>query len=171
MTRVRAGRRTWSRRRSIRSTSTTRATTASEAGRRLLIAPCGRQGTAPVERRVRPAPAVEGRPSLRPPDPGRGPYETPVAERGLPALCAAIAAHAPQLLADFEANWRARIADTCDIAGRRLRPIRQGQGPPGRGLPDPPANVFARTWRVSAEFTGRPGPRTGPSWPPNTTTF
>ncbi|KMO94247.1 hypothetical protein [Streptomyces roseus] len=36
-------------------------------------------------------------------------------ERNIPALRAAIAAHAPDLLADFEANWRAKIADTYDI--------------------------------------------------------
>ncbi|MET9464213.1 hypothetical protein ABZY44_05195 [Streptomyces sp. NPDC006544] len=36
-------------------------------------------------------------------------------ERNIPALRAAIAAYAPQLLADFEANWQAKIADTYDI--------------------------------------------------------
>ncbi|MBT2452906.1 hypothetical protein J7F03_38915 [Streptomyces sp. ISL-43] len=36
-------------------------------------------------------------------------------ERSIPALRAAIAAHAPELLADFEANWRAKVADTYDI--------------------------------------------------------
>ncbi|MEV6685098.1 hypothetical protein AB0N28_07125 [Streptomyces sp. NPDC051130] len=36
-------------------------------------------------------------------------------ERTIPALRAAIAAFTPQLLADFEANWRAKIADTYDI--------------------------------------------------------
>ncbi|GGP86838.1 hypothetical protein GCM10010278_76790 [Streptomyces melanogenes] len=39
----------------------------------------------------------------------------PMPERSIPALRAAIAAHAPQLLADFEANWRDKIADTYDI--------------------------------------------------------
>ncbi|MCY0924062.1 hypothetical protein OS965_39105 [Streptomyces sp. H27-G5] len=37
-------------------------------------------------------------------------------ERTIPALRAAIAAHAPELLADFEANWQSKIADTHDIS-------------------------------------------------------
>lgn len=36
-------------------------------------------------------------------------------ERSIAALRAAIAAHTPQLLADFETNWRAKIAETYDI--------------------------------------------------------
>ncbi|OKI61638.1 hypothetical protein [Streptomyces sp. MJM1172] len=36
-------------------------------------------------------------------------------ERSIPALRAAIAAHAPDLLADFDAGWRAKVADTYDI--------------------------------------------------------
>ncbi|WP_329448896.1 hypothetical protein OG906_38190 (plasmid) [Streptomyces sp. NBC_01426] len=36
-------------------------------------------------------------------------------ERSIPAIRAAIAAHAPDLLDDFEANWRAKIGDTYDI--------------------------------------------------------
>ncbi|MFD8291579.1 hypothetical protein ACFV2B_25610 [Streptomyces lavendulae] len=47
------------------------------------------------------------------PGPSRGIPAMP--ERSVPALRAAIAAHAPQLLADFDANWRAKIADTYDI--------------------------------------------------------
>ncbi len=39
----------------------------------------------------------------------------PMPERSIPALRAAIAAHAPDLLADFEAGWRAKVADTYDI--------------------------------------------------------
>ncbi|MFJ8164205.1 hypothetical protein ACIRBY_25225 [Streptomyces sp. NPDC096136] len=37
-------------------------------------------------------------------------------ERSIPALRAAIAAHTPDLLADFEAGWRAKVADTYDIS-------------------------------------------------------
>ncbi|MFJ8017381.1 hypothetical protein [Streptomyces sp. NPDC096339] len=37
-------------------------------------------------------------------------------ERSIPALRAAIAAHAPDLLPDFEAGWRAKVADTYDIS-------------------------------------------------------
>nr|WP_138897549.1 hypothetical protein [Streptomyces chryseus] len=47
------------------------------------------------------------------PRPSRG--VPPMPERSIAALRAAIAAHAPQLLDDFEANWRAKIADTYDI--------------------------------------------------------
>ncbi|MEW1640278.1 hypothetical protein AB0469_40270 [Streptomyces sp. NPDC093801] len=36
-------------------------------------------------------------------------------ERSIAALHAAIAAHAPDLLADFDAGWRAKAADTYDI--------------------------------------------------------
>ncbi|MFJ3976197.1 hypothetical protein [Streptomyces sp. NPDC090021] len=39
----------------------------------------------------------------------------PMPERNIPALRAAIAAHAPQLLDDFEADWRAKVADTYDM--------------------------------------------------------
>ncbi|GHC38755.1 hypothetical protein [Streptomyces cinnamoneus] len=48
--------------------------------------------------------------------PGRPHGVPPMPERSIPALRAAIAAHTPQLLADFEANWRAKIADTYDIS-------------------------------------------------------
>ncbi|MEV7415162.1 DUF6415 family natural product biosynthesis protein [Streptomyces sp. NPDC089919] len=49
---------------------------------------------------------------------GSGPAQPdvrPVPGTGVPALRAAIAAHAPQLLAEFEADWRARVADTYDV--------------------------------------------------------
>lgn len=47
--------------------------------------------------------------------PGRPHGVPPMPERSIPALREAITAHAPQLLADFEANWRAKVADTYDI--------------------------------------------------------
>ncbi|MGW7346209.1 hypothetical protein [Streptomyces sp. NPDC054854] len=40
----------------------------------------------------------------------------PLPERSIPALRAAIAAHAPEILADFDANRRSKIADTYGIS-------------------------------------------------------
>ncbi|MFI1941217.1 DUF6247 family protein [Streptomyces purpureus] len=40
----------------------------------------------------------------------------PMPERNPKALRAAIAEHAPQLLADFDAHWKRAIADTYDLA-------------------------------------------------------
>ncbi|MFD9458614.1 hypothetical protein ACFWBC_36725 [Streptomyces sp. NPDC059985] len=37
-------------------------------------------------------------------------------ERSIPALRAAMAAHAPEILADFDANWRSKIAVTHGIS-------------------------------------------------------
>ncbi|MEU9100074.1 hypothetical protein [Streptomyces sp. NPDC048361] len=48
--------------------------------------------------------------------PGHPSDVPPLPERSIPALRAAIAAHAPELLPDFEASWRAKVADTYDIS-------------------------------------------------------